>query len=67
MLVNLGLRFEVPVAGEFAESVGAAEEDVGRGSLRKTQKHEHENRSRNPQNLPKTPAPALSRDGKSGD
>lgn len=61
-LVDFRLRFEVRVAGEFAETVRAAEEDIGRGSFGEADKHEQKHGASDPEDLPKTPAPAFGGD-----
>ena len=62
VLVDFGLRFEVRVAGEFAKTLSAAEEDIGCRSLGETEKHKQEHGTGDPKDLPKTPAPPFGGD-----
>ena len=66
-LVDLGLRAEGLVAGQFAEALGAAEQDVGCAGLGEGDKHQDEDGARHPEDLPEGPAPVFRGDGKAGE
>jgi len=58
-LVDFRLCFEIGVAGEFPETVRAAEEDVCGRCLGEEEKEGDENRSVHPEHFPHRPAPVL--------
>lgn len=62
-LINLALGLEIRIARQLAQTLGAAEENIGRRGLRHGEEHEDEDRGRAPEDFPKRPAPALHDDG----
>ena len=66
-LGDFGLRAEAGVAGQGAEAFGAAEEDVGGGSLGDEEEHEDEDGAGDPEDFPEGPAPAFGCDGEAGE
>lgn len=63
-LVDFGLGHEAVVARQLAETLSAAEEDVGRRGLGEEEEHDEEDGGRGPKDLPERPAPAHGGDGK---
>lgn len=66
-LVNFGLGFEARVAGEFAEALGAAEEEVRGEGFREEEEHGEEDGTAEPEHFPKGPAPVFCGDGEAAD
>lgn len=67
MLVNLALGHEALVAGELAETAGAAEKDVGTAGFGEEQEHGNEDGSRGPDGDEEGPSPAFDGDGETAE
>jgi hypothetical protein len=51
-LVDFSLRFQIWVSGKLSETSSAADENIGRRSLRKEEEHAKEDRASKPEDLP---------------
>ena len=66
LLVDFRLRAQTAVAGQGAQALSAAEEDVGGGGLGDEEEHEDEDGAGDPEDFPKRPTPAFRRNRKAG-
>ena len=66
-LVDFGLGFEIGVSGEFAEALGAAEEDVGRRCFGEEEEETDEDGGGEPDDFPERPVPVRGGDAEARD
>ncbi len=67
LLVDFGLRSKTRVAGQGAEAVCPAEEDVRGGGFGDEEEHENEDGAGDPEDFPEGPAPSLGHNSEAGE